>query len=758
MSDIPHLDGCRFRIDRGDCVKSMRAYPDGCFDSIVTDPPYGLAFMGAEWDTFGRGKPFGNDSMDVRREKALDYAKAHKGAPRYGNGHGPGRMSADEALAFQEAMVPIFTEALRVAKSGAYLLCFGGTRTFHRMACAIEDAGWNIRDCIMWVYGCLDEETEILVDGEFVPYNKAKTGSLALGYDIERGTFSWQRIEDTYLYDYDDTAYAIQSDSTDQLVSRNHRCIVERGGVEQFALAELVALEREARVPILESLHGLLDCLPLPDERTGDEEQDLLEGVRGEGGEPSAKEAQGARAEHHVPSVRERVLHTDGVEAQGEDELLLKELQGQGGERPEATGIQQGASHADVGGAEGAAQEGNGGRGKPVLEGRRVKGERECAETAGRSGEMPEGIPSDGTEERLDSGAPTRGGAVDWKASGQGGGRASHRPRPIEQRPVEPDAVQLQRGPQEVRNDGFSRTALARVTPVHYKGKMWCVKVATGAFVARRHGKIFITGNSGFPHGMNVGRALPEWEGWNTQLKPAWEPIIVAQKPLDGTVAHNIMAHGVGAINIDGCRVPTEEFIMTNGVSKEVQDRQGIYGSYGEKKTGQTAGQKLGRFPANLVHDGSDEVLALFPESKSSSKTVPRKRTPQTTCYGTYDDDGDYYVIGRGDSGSAARFFNAFREGEESAGRTYADRFFYCAKASKKDRGEGNNHPTVKPTALMQWLVRLVTPKGGVVLDPFAGSGSTGVAAMREGMDFVGMEMDEGYADIMERRIGDELS
>jgi site-specific DNA-methyltransferase (adenine-specific) len=238
---------------------------------------------------------------------------------------------------------------------------------------------------------------------------------------------------------------------------------------------------------------------------------------------------------------------------------------------------------------------------------------------------------------------------------------------------------------------------------------MWCVKVATGAFVARRHGKIFITGNSGFPKSMDVSKAIDkkhgadaaaQWQGWGTCLKPAWEPIIVARKQLDGTVAHNVMTYGTGGINIDGCRVPTNEYIITNGVSKEVQDRQGIYGSYGEKKTGQTNGQKLGRFPANLVHDGSQEVLELFPN----------------------------------DSG----------------------RFFYCAKASKKDRGEGNDHPTVKPNALMRWLVRLVCPQGGIVLDPFMGSGSTGVACIQEGMRFVGIDMDEHYCDIARKRIVNE--
>jgi len=159
--------------------------------------------------------------------------------------------------------------------------------------------------------------------------------------------------------------------------------------------------------------------------------------------------------------------------------------------------------------------------------------------------------------------------------------------------------------------------------------------------------------------------ATPEaqqWAGWGTALKPALEPITVARKPLVGTVAANVLEHGTGAINVDGCRVGTSS----------------------------------GRWPANLIHDGSDEPRELL--------------------------------------GDAARFF-------------------YCAKASKADRGEGNMHPTVKPTELMRYLCRLVTPPGGVVLDPFMGSGSTGKAAALEGFRFIGIERDPNYLAIAQQRI-----
>lgn len=189
--------------------------------------------------------------------------------------------------------------------------------------------------------------------------------------------------------------------------------------------------------------------------------------------------------------------------------------------------------------------------------------------------------------------------------------------------------------------------------------------------------------------------AAKQWKGWGTALKPALEPITVARKPLKGTVAANVLEWGTGAINIDGCRVGSDVVGWAGAASFKNTHAASQYGGMpvGEARPVE------GRWPANLIHDGSDEPTELL--------------------------------------GAAARFF-------------------YCAKASKKDRGDGNNHPTVKPTDLMAYLCRLVTPPGGVVLDPFMGSGSTGKAAVREGFRFVGIEMDAEYLAIAEARIAHE--
>ena len=227
------------------------------------------------------------------------------------------------------------------------------------------------------------------------------------------------------------------------------------------------------------------------------------------------------------------------------------------------------------------------------------------------------------------------------------------------------------------------------------------------------------------------------WDGWGTALKPAHEPIVVARKPLEGTVAANVQAHGTGAINVDGCRiegikgVPASPRRNANG-----GNAGGIYGRY-ESPPADTAGWDAyaGRWPANVIHDGSDEVLAGFPNQKSPA-TYKRRAGTINKIYGGglgHSEPGDF-ASGYGDAGSASRFF-------------------YCAKASKRDRGEGNDHPTVKPTDLMRYLCRLVTPPGGTVLDPFMGSGSTGKAAMLEGFKFIGIEQDAEYAAIAESRI-----
>ncbi len=265
---------------------------------------------------------------------------------------------------------------------------------------------------------------------------------------------------------------------------------------------------------------------------------------------------------------------------------------------------------------------------------------------------------------------------------------------------------------------------------------------------------------SGFPKSHNLKNGHT---GWGTALKPAWEPIVVARKPLLGTVAQNVQQFGTGAINVDACRVAGSPSGL-KPYKRAVEQRNSQVVNH---KDVTFTDHAQGRWPANIIHDGSEEVLTEFAKGGSNKGAVApvtrRGADKFRGCYGEFAGEEEAGETFQGDTGTAARFF-------------------YCAKASKRDRDEGleafaarqthdrkpdgksvfessdqeprrNHHPTVKPTALMRYLVRLVTPPGGTVLDPFMGSGSTGRGARLEGFGFIGIERERDYCEIAEARI-----
>ncbi len=224
------------------------------------------------------------------------------------------------------------------------------------------------------------------------------------------------------------------------------------------------------------------------------------------------------------------------------------------------------------------------------------------------------------------------------------------------------------------------------------------------------------------------------WAKHPTNLKPAYEPLILARRPCEGSMISNVATHGTGALQTQLCRVG-EEVGGWNGAAR----KNAISGEPRAKNAGvqlaheaQPARPKVGRSPSNFLHDGAEEVLALFPESKSGGYPPEGKARSQGAVYGKPNARGA--ALFGPSVGSAARFY-------------------FCAKASKADRMIGNAHPTVKPTALMRYLVRLVTPPGGMVLDPFCGSGSTGKAAALEGLGFIGIEKEASYVEIAKLRL-----
>jgi len=475
-----------WEVRHGDCREVMAKIDAESVDAIVCDPPYGLEFMGKDWDSFGgkhgwkTGAGFSKPGIGDRQTAWPSFTGASDQfgganptcAACGGRARGKKKCSCEvpdwrvkgekpdrafgrqrQMLAFQEAMESVFLEALRVAKPGAHLLAFGGTRTYHRLACAIEDAGWEIRDCVMWVYG----------------------SGFPKSHDVSK------------------------------------------------AIDKAAGATREMRI----------------NERWADKYPN------GPGGNLTGD----GRSEHY-----------------GQAKRII---------------------------------------GNPLM---------------------------------------TSSAATD---------------------------------------------------------------------------------------------AAKQWVGWGTALKPAWEPIIVARKPLVGTVAENVLRYGTGGINVDGCRVAAdwENDPSKRGFGYGVM-KQGERGKFAERANGEWGHKDSvqwtpmqGRWPANLIHDGSEEVVGLFPVTRSGGQNVTSHSRPG--FMGGWSGPG---CSGFHDSGSAARFF-------------------YCAKASKADRGDDNRHPTVKPTALMRYLCRLVTPPGGVVLDPFTGSGSTGKGAVLEGFRFIGIEREAEYVEIAKARI-----
>jgi len=287
----------------------------------------------------------------------------------------------------------------------------------------------------------------------------------------------------------------------------------------------------------------------------------------------------------------------------------------------------------------------------------------------------------------------------------------------------------------------------------------------------RGNGRQFADGKSGFSKGKTIyTKGNSQWEGWGTALKPAHEPIVMARKPFNTSVAENVLTHGTGGINIDECRVGTNEKLKFER-KKESTTTSG----WRDVNRNPYEQHNEGRFPANIIHDGSEEVLEIFPETKSGSGI--KNKNPKK-IFGSTFKSGDQRFF-KADSGTAARFF-------------------YCAKASKAERNMGlddlstkqttggggltapkdndgnyivsgskgtagkygsakapqkNYHPTVKPIKLMEYLVRLVTPKEGIVLEPFAGSGTTLIACKQQGFNYIGIEREQEYCDIAKARL-----
>jgi DNA modification methylase len=548
------------RLYHGDCIEVMRQLPDASVDAVVTDPPYGLEFMGKEWDSFG-------DVARANRGTLTNMVNAN-GSPKFAMKAPAFDLTTGGMATFQSWCTEWATEALRVLKPGGHLLAFGGTRTWHRLACAIEDAGFEVRDSLAYMYGS--------------GFPKSLNVSKAL---------------------------------------RDNRC--------QCFVGQL------------------------------------------EGAEPPT--------EHDVPRLSVGDVPEAVPARAGQGPLLLAGMSEQGA--PTA-GRSQLPAAAD-------------GLGEPGVEGRRDVQAPEGQLRRPALRPVPAGVSGDGEDGRLRHGAPSSDGAQAGPRAAADGSREPHQPRPEGQQAGEPGVVPEQRGSQT-----------------------W-----GGWTVCARCGK----------------PSIPD--GLGTALKPAFEPIVVARKPLIGTVAANVERYGTGALNIDGGRV---------GFASEADERESkdknrhadfgsgprdnkVYGADTRDRGSNGNYNPPGRWPANVILDES-QARELDRQSGVTS-SGSRKA-------------GDYGLMGYMGADVAPM--------PEVTGDTGgASRFFYTAKAdsSERPRVDGVAHPTVKPLDLMRYLVRLVTPPGGVVLEPFAGSGTTLEACIVEGFRCIGIEREADYIPLIMARI-----
>lgn len=591
------MDRPSSRIVCGDCVEVMRGLPAGSVDAVVTDPPYGLEFMGKDWDKLGEVAKANRGSLD-QMVNPNGKQKFKTQAPAFDLGGSANRRMQD----WHEAWA---REALRVLKPGGHLLAFGGTRTYHRLAAAIEDAGFEIRDTIAWMYGCLTPDVEVLTSAGWKLGIDVCSGDQIAAWDPQTEAVTMQDVQETFRAPYSGPMVEFKHSNVDQLVTPNHRVYHSRkqrvmvdGKRRSFyapgwEVAEASTLPRygQLRLPA----GGVHDGPGIG----GEDYAALLGWVWTEGGydrtgtgvritqsltvNPAKCEAIERLVVLHAPGRKlyERVRpYTGSVLANKTDPARATVIElGPQRSYVERTWFFSGAPARQV-----RADLPDKRRPSYELLLRMTLGEKRAFLRAAMDGDG-----SHNTFEQKDRDARDwfqtlvhlvgkRAAVWDRKARGGGG----------------VDITDLSSYELQTRH--------LAVCGERYEGDVWCVRVPTGAFLMRRNGKVSVTGNSGFPKSLDVSKAIdkaagaerevvgsvrkldsygpandvygggpdheremaitqpatPEaqaWDGWGTALKPAFEPVVVARKPLVGTVAANVLAHGTGALNIDACRI-----------------------------------------------------------------------------------------------------------------------------------------------------------------------------------------------------------
>lgn len=688
-------------------------------DYVCTDSPYGLNFMEKDWDQSVPGPEYWRIILDA-------------------------------------------------CKSGATMLSFGGTRTWHRLTCAIEDAGWEIRDCLMWLYGCLDNKTEVLTRRGWLHYQELCLSDSVLQWNPNTLELLWTRPQEIIIQPYNGPMVHIHNRHADQLLTPNHRIYARVRRHSRNAWKDGYQVLKANL--LVECSTALTFALPMAGYLTGsipvDADWAYLVGwwLTDAWKHRDGKACMFSQCKlSTLPKLREclAVLNPS--------EYVKKRILPQ---HDEHTFYVTGAT-----------------------------ADRLLREYPNRKLAW----------DMLDWQLPARLRLIAGLMDGGGSQPCKQHAHIFWSQRSERRAIFLAlalsvgwRAFESVENGCIyvnPKTTETQISAKHptvtenYVGDVWCVRVPQGAFVVRRNGRPFITGNSGMPkcgdigkmidkakgaerknigakvyagghiqnwtedqgsyHGFTKGKGVycetapstalaKQFTGWHNSLKPSWEPIVLAMKALDGTTAHSAEKWGVAGMNIDASRIPTDEIIHTP--QSDPAKRRGTVGTNlgitnADKEKFQAAQrasiaktQELGRYPANLILDGEAAMLLDEQTGTLTSGTNCTRTKAGSGYHGNIGKSGDVQIT-YGDSGGASRFF-------------------YCPKSSKSEKGAGNDHCTVKPLALMKYLLTLLsTPTGGVVLDPFAGSGSTLLAAKQLGRQCIGVELDKHNCEIIAGRL-----
>ncbi len=616
-------------------LASRYNYKQNYYHAMLLDPPYHLTSI---TDRFSKGTlaKYGTDGAFQRASKGF-----------MGQTWDGGDLAFNPELwaALKERLLP-----------GTFCFAFAGSRGWHRMATAIEDAGFIMHPTIfLWAYGCLSDDTEILTKDGWQYFQPNLLGSMVLGYNVKNNSLEWVEVQETYEYDYNDTAYHIQSDSTDQIVSCNHRCLIKRNGKFVFRQAE--TLESEESLPILETLPELQQAIQRSECGQVLEDKSLLknlcdknifsetQGKKGQTSQSSSKPETDTKGQNHnLSSLRKEEIQTSRLVTKSKSANLFSAMQRSIKRSRMGQACLQRTSSLDRRKQPKFSRK-DGWFKKSSLEGWSYlpKAKRKLCQLQYQICEVSRKLFAYGSQGWLYNGASSFSSTSYGQNFETFRSSTPYKPQSRRQQSKKSNAIQQQLSTQKTRSDWKLTTTLATVTPIRYKGRVWCVRVPTRAFIARRNGKIFITGNSGFPKATRIGTQIDkaagaerkvvgtykmppdstssragkdfikvkasnyletstfkrsenmgknitapatlevaEWEGHRYGLqaiKPATEPILCFQKPYKGKPLDSIVKTGAGALNIEKGRIGTDR------ENEREYDKENASGKTGSKES-----------------------------------------------------------------------------------------------------------------------------------------------------------------------------